>query len=88
MPPIEISYGLEQVSRQWYLKLKSQLEIWVKENERTITFVQIYRMRNSFPNPVYVDDSYSLVVMSIYCIRRSSCPQGSIKMFSVKCLSL
>jgi hypothetical protein len=55
MPPVEISYGLEQVSRQWYLKLKSQLEIWIKENERTIAFVQSYRMGNSFPNSVYVD---------------------------------
>jgi hypothetical protein len=36
--------------------LKSQLEIWVKENERTIAFVQSYRIKNSFPNPVYVDD--------------------------------
>jgi hypothetical protein len=56
MPPVEISYGLEQLSRQWQLKLKSQLNIWVKENERTIVFVQSYRMRNSFSNPVYVDD--------------------------------
>jgi hypothetical protein len=23
MPPVEISYGLEQISRQWHLKLKS-----------------------------------------------------------------
>ena len=29
---------------------------WVKVNERTIAFVQSYRMRNSFPNPIYVDD--------------------------------
>jgi hypothetical protein len=36
--------------------LKSQLDIWVKENERIIAFVQNYRMGNSFPNPVYVDD--------------------------------
>jgi hypothetical protein len=36
--------------------LKSQLDIWVKENERTIAFVQSYRMGNSFPNSVYVDD--------------------------------
>jgi hypothetical protein len=36
--------------------LKSQLDNWVKENERTIAFVQGYRMGNSFPNPVYVDD--------------------------------
>jgi hypothetical protein len=56
MPPVEISYGLEQVSRQWQLKLKSQLDNWVKENERTISFVQSYRMGNSFPNLVYVDD--------------------------------
>jgi hypothetical protein len=56
MPPVEISYGLEQVSTHWQLKLKSQLDIWVKENERTIAFVQSYRMGNSFPNPVYVDD--------------------------------
>jgi hypothetical protein len=56
MSPIEISYGLEQVSRQWQLKLKSQLDIWVKENERTIAFVQSYRMGNLFPNPVCVDD--------------------------------
>jgi hypothetical protein len=27
MPPVEISYGLEQIFRQWHLKLKSQLEI-------------------------------------------------------------
>jgi hypothetical protein len=27
MPPVEIPYGLEQISRQWHLKLKSQLEI-------------------------------------------------------------
>jgi hypothetical protein len=25
MPPIEISYELEQISRQWHLKLKCQL---------------------------------------------------------------
>jgi hypothetical protein len=48
MPPIEISYGLEQVPRQWHLKLKNQLEILVKENKRTITFVQSLRMENSF----------------------------------------
>jgi hypothetical protein len=36
--------------------LKSQLDIWVRENERTIAFVQSYRMKNLFPNPVYVDD--------------------------------
>jgi hypothetical protein len=36
--------------------LKSQFEIWVKENERTIAFIQSYRIRNSFPNPIYVDD--------------------------------
>jgi hypothetical protein len=29
MPPVEISDGLEQISRQWHLKLKSQLEILV-----------------------------------------------------------
>jgi hypothetical protein len=56
MPPVEISYGLERVSRQWQLKLKSQLDIWIKENKRTIAFVQSYRMKNLFPNPVYVDD--------------------------------
>jgi hypothetical protein len=28
----------------------------VKENERTIAFLQSYRIGNSFPNPVYVDD--------------------------------
>jgi hypothetical protein len=56
MPPVEISYGLEQVSRRLYLKLKSQSEILVKENERTIAFVQSYRMENSFSNLVYVDD--------------------------------
>jgi hypothetical protein len=56
MPPVEISYGLEQVFRHWQLKLKSQLDIWVKENKRTIAFVQSYRVENSFPNPVYVDD--------------------------------
>jgi hypothetical protein len=27
MPPVEISYGLEQISSQWHLKLKSQLKI-------------------------------------------------------------
>jgi hypothetical protein len=27
MPPVEISDGLEQISRQWHLKLKSQLKI-------------------------------------------------------------
>jgi hypothetical protein len=27
MPHVEISYGLEQISRQWHLKLKCQLEI-------------------------------------------------------------
>jgi hypothetical protein len=27
MPPVEISYRLEQISKQWHLKLKSQLEI-------------------------------------------------------------
>jgi hypothetical protein len=27
MPHVEISYGMEQISRQWHLKLKSQLEI-------------------------------------------------------------
>jgi hypothetical protein len=56
MPHVEIFYGLEQVYRQWQLKLKSQLDIWVKENERTIAFVQSYRMENLFPNLVYVDD--------------------------------
>ena len=29
---------------------------WVKVNERTIAFVQSYRMGNSFPNPIQVDD--------------------------------
>ena len=29
---------------------------WVKENKRTIAFVQSYRMGNSFPNPIQVDD--------------------------------
>ena len=29
---------------------------WVKKNERTIAFVQSYRMGNSFPNPIRVDD--------------------------------
>jgi hypothetical protein len=57
MPLVEISYRLEQVSRQWRLKLKSQLDFWVKENERTIAYVQSYRMENSFSNPVYVDDT-------------------------------
>jgi hypothetical protein len=56
MPPVEISYGLEQVSRQRQLKLKSQLDIWVKGNKRTVAFVQSYRIGNSFPNPVYVDE--------------------------------
>jgi hypothetical protein len=51
-------------------------------------FVQSYRMRNSFLNPVYVG-AYLLVVMSIYyMIRRSSCPQDLIRKFSVKCLLL
>jgi hypothetical protein len=27
MPHVEISYGLEQISRQWHLKLTCQLEI-------------------------------------------------------------
>jgi hypothetical protein len=26
--------------------------------------------------------------MSIYCMRRSFCPQGSMRKFSVKCISL
>jgi hypothetical protein len=56
MPPVEISYGLKQVSRQWQLKLKSQLDIWIKENERTIAFIRSYKMKISFPNPIYVDD--------------------------------
>jgi hypothetical protein len=56
MPHVEIFYGLEQVSRQWQLKLKSQLDIWVKENEKTIAFVQSYIMGNLFHNLVYVDD--------------------------------
>jgi hypothetical protein len=59
MPPVEISYGLEQVSRQRQLKLKSQLDIWVKGNKRTVAFVQSYRIGNSFPNPVYVDEIQS-----------------------------
>ena len=29
---------------------------WVKKNERTIAFVQSYRMGNSFPNPIQVDN--------------------------------
>jgi hypothetical protein len=31
-------------------------KFWVKENERTIAFVQSYGMRNLFSNPVYVDE--------------------------------
>jgi hypothetical protein len=38
------------------IKVKSQLDIWIKENERTIMFVQCYKMKNSFSNPIYVDD--------------------------------
>jgi hypothetical protein len=89
MSLVEISYGLEQVSRQWQLKLKSQLEIWVKKNERTIALVQSYRMRNLFPNPVYVDDTLLAISdVNLLLEKRSSCPQDSIRMFSVKCLSL
>ena len=53
---------------------------WVKENERTIAFVQTYRMGNSFPNPVYVDDILlaSGDVNLLPAEKRSSCPQKSI----------
>ena len=43
---------------------------WVKENGRTIVFMQSYRMGNSFPNLVHVDDVLLASVMSIYCRRR------------------
>ena len=67
------SYGLEQVSR-----IRSYF--WVKENERTIAFVQTYRMGNSFPNPMYVDDILlaSGDVNLLPAEKRSSCPQKSI----------
>ena len=67
------SYGLEQVSR-----IKSYF--WVKENERTIAFVQTYRMENSSPNPVYVDDILlaSGDVNPLPAEKISSCSQKSI----------
>ena len=49
---------------------------WVKENERTIVFMQSYRMGNSFPNPVHVDDILlaSGDVNLLQEEKRSSCP--------------
>jgi hypothetical protein len=89
MPPVEISYELEQVSRQWHLKLQSQLEIWVKENERTIAFVQSYRMGNSFSNPVYVD-GILLASSDVNLLHEKNkfLSSSLIRIFSVKCLSL
>ena len=52
---------------------------WVKENERTIVFVQSYRMENSFPNYVHVDDIL-LVSGDVNLLqeeKRSSYPQSS-----------
>jgi hypothetical protein len=85
MPHVEISYGLEKVSRQWHLKLRSQLEIWVKENKRTIAFVKSYKMPNSFPNPVYVDDILlASSDVNLLHEKKSSCPQVSMRMISIK----
>jgi hypothetical protein len=52
---------------------------WVKENERTIVFMQSYRMGNSFPNPVHVDDVLlaSSHVNLLQEEKRSSCSQSS-----------
>jgi hypothetical protein len=42
-------YGLEQASRQYYLKLKNQLEsLGLKRMRRTIMFMQSSRIENSF----------------------------------------
>jgi hypothetical protein len=89
MPPVEISYGLEQVSRQWQLKLKSQLDIWVKENEMTIVFVQSYRMKNLFSNPIYMDDIL-LVSNDVNLLlgKKKFLSSRFNKNGSVKCLSL
>ena len=46
MSPKEVNY------HSWF-ELES---LGFKENEGTITFVQSYRMGNSFPNPIYEDD--------------------------------
>ena len=52
---------------------------WVKENVRTIVFMQSYRMGNSFPNPVHVDDVLlaSGDVNLLQEEKRSSCSQSS-----------
>ena len=58
---------------------------WVKENGRTIVFMQSYRMGNSFPNPMHVDDVL-LASGDVNLLReekRSFCPQSS-----KECLSL
>ena len=52
---------------------------WVKENESSIVFVQSYRMGNSFPNPVHMDDILlaSGDVNLMQEEKRSSCSQSS-----------
>ena len=54
---------------------------WVKENERTIVFVQSYRMGNSFPNTVHVDDvllaSGDVNMLQEEKEKKGSCPQSS-----------
>jgi hypothetical protein len=37
-------------------KVEESIRNLVKENEKTVAFVQSYRMRNLFSNLVYVDD--------------------------------
>jgi hypothetical protein len=71
MPLEEIVYKLEQVSRQKHLKSKN---VWAKENERTIAFVQSYRMGNSLLNSAYMDDIL-LVSSDLNLLLKSSCPQ-------------
>jgi hypothetical protein len=49
--------------------------VWVKENERTIAFVQSYRTGNSFPNFTYMDDILLASSDVNLLQKRSSCPK-------------
>ena len=68
MPPEEIIYGLEQVSRQQHLKLKSQLECfglkWMRGQLHLCKVIE-WEIHSLI---LYMwMTSYLLVVMSIYC---------------------
>lgn len=50
--------------------------IGLKRIERTIAFVQSYRMGNSFPNPIYVDEILLASSDVNLLLKRSSCSKS------------